>query len=112
MRPLLAGGAVATVLAAGPIILTFLFVEASNCPEIAFEEAARGSLHPASLLTSVVPDLYAAHSTVPLFGAREASEWNADWLSMTENMSQVYIGALPIILFLAVGFIRGGIFAA
>ena len=109
LAPLLAGGAVATVLAAGPIILTFLFVEASNCPEIAFEEAGRGSLHPASLLTAVVPDLYADHSTLPFWGPGSI-EWNADWLSMTENMSQVYIGALPILLFLAVGFIRGGIF--
>ena len=109
LAPLLAGGAVATVLAAGPIILTFLFVEASNRPEIAFKEAGRGSLHPASLLTSVVPDLYGAHSTLPFWGPGSI-EWNADWLSMTENMSQVYIGALPILLLLAVGFIRGGIF--
>ncbi len=110
LAPLLAGGAVATVLAAGPIILTFLFVEASNRPEIAFKEAGRGSLHPASLLTAVVPDLYAVHSTLPFWGPG-SMEWNADWLSMNENMSQVYIGALPILLLLAVGFIRGGIFA-
>ena len=110
LSPLLAGGAIATVLAAGPIILTFLFVEASNCPEIAFKEAGRGSLHPASLLTAVVPDLYAAHSTLPFWGPGSI-DWNADWLSMNENMSQIYIGALPIILLLLVGFLRGGIFA-
>jgi uncharacterized membrane protein YfhO len=110
LAPLLAGGAVATVLAAGPIILSFLFVEASNRPEIAFKEAGRGSLHPASLLSAVVPDLYADHSTLPFWGPGSI-EWNADWLSMNENMSQVYIGALPILLLLAVGFMRGGIFA-
>ena len=109
LAPLLAGGVVATVLAAGPIILTFLFVEASNRPEIAFKEAGRGSLHPASLLTAVVPDLYADHSDLPFWGPGSI-EWNADWLSMNENMSQVYIGALPILL-LAVGFMRGDIFA-
>ncbi len=108
--PLFAGGAVATVLAAGPIVLTYLFVEASNRPEIAFKEAGRGSLHPASLLTAVVPDLYSAHSSGPFWGPGGV-EWNADWLSITENMSEVYIGALPILLLLAVGFIRGGIFA-
>ena len=42
LAPLFAGGAVATLLAAGPIILSFLFVEASNRPEIAFSEAGRG----------------------------------------------------------------------
>ena len=30
---------------------------------------------------------------------------------MTENMSQIYIGALPILLLLVAGFLRGGIFA-
>ncbi len=110
LSPLFAGGAVATLFAAGPIILSFLFVEASNRPEIAFKEAGRGSLHPASLLTAVVPDLYSAHSSLPFWGPGSI-EWNADWLSMTENMSQVYTGALPILLILAVGFMRGGIFA-
>lgn len=110
LAPLLIGGTVAAVLAAGPIILSFLFVEASNRPEIAFQEAGRGSLHPASLLTAVVGDLYGAHSTLPYWGPGSV-DWNANWLSMTENMSQVYIGALPILLFLMVGFLRGGLFA-
>ena len=110
LAPLLIGGTVAAVLAAGPIILSYLFVEASNRPEIAFQEAGRGSLHPASLLTAVVGDLYGAHSTLPYWGPGSI-DWNANWLSMTENMSQVYIGALPILLFLMVGFLKGGIFA-
>ena len=110
LAPLLIGGTVAAVLAAGPIILSFLFVEASNRPEIAFQEAGRGSLHPASLLTAVVGDLYGAHSTLPYWGPGSV-DWNANWLSMTENMSQVYIGALPILLFLMVGFLKGGLFA-
>jgi hypothetical protein len=110
LAPLLAGGVIATVLAAGPIVLTFLFVETSNRPEIAFTEAGRGSLHPASLLTAVVPYLYGVHSILPYWGPG-STEWNADWLSMTENMSQIYIGALPILLLLVAGFLRGGIFA-
>jgi hypothetical protein len=110
LGPLLTGGAIATILAAGPVILTFLFVEASNRPEIAFQEAGRGSLHPASLLTAIVPDLYGAHSSFPYWGPGSI-DWNADWLSMTENMSQIYIGALPILLLLAAGFMKGGVFA-
>ncbi len=106
--PLLGGGVAASVLAAGPIILTFLFVQASNRPEIPFKEAARGALHPASLLTAVVPDLYGAHSNLPYWGPASL-EWVANWLSMTENMGQVYIGALPILLLLAAGIIRGGV---
>jgi hypothetical protein len=108
--PLFAGGVVATVLASGPILLSFLFLEGSNRPEIPFKEAARGALHPASLLTAVVPDLYGAHSNLPYWGPA-SSEWIASWLSMTENMGQIYIGALPILLLLAVGFMKGGVFS-
>ncbi len=108
--PLIGGGAAATVLAAGPIVLSFLFLEGSNRPEIPFKEAARGALHPASLLTAVVPDLYGAHSNLPYWGPASIG-WIANYLSMTENMGQVYIGALPIIPLLAIGFMKRGMFA-
>ncbi len=103
---LLAGGAVAGALAAIPIVMSFLFIEASNRPGIPFKEAARGSLHPASLLTAVVPDIFAAHSNAPYWGPA-SSDWRANWLSTTENMGQVYIGVLPVLLILAVGIMRG-----
>src|SRR5215475_1729141 len=51
---------VALLVAFVPVFLTYLFVEASNRPAIAFYEAVRGSLHPASLLTAVIGDLYGA----------------------------------------------------
>ncbi len=105
LLPLLAGGVAATLLAAGPIILSLLFIESSNRPEIPYQEAARGALHPASLLTAVVPDLYSVRSTLPYWGPASL-EWPADWLSMNENMGQIYIGALPILLLLAVGMLR------
>ncbi len=103
---LLTGGVVAAVLAAGPILFSFLFVMDSNRPEIPFKEAARGSLHPASLLTAIVPDLYSVKGDVPFWGPGSI-EWPASWLSMSENMSEVYIGALPILLLLSIGFLRG-----
>src|SRR5579883_1219806 len=88
--PLLSGGLVVGTLATIPIVLTFLFVEASNRPEIPFEEAARGALHPASLLTAIVPDLYSAHSNLPYWGPA-SSDWRANWLALNENMGQLYI---------------------
>ncbi len=108
--PILAGGITTTVFASGPILLSFLFLEGSNRPEIPFYEAARGALHPASLLTAVVPDLYGSHSNLPYWGPASI-EWIANYLSMTENMGQIYIGALPILLLLAIGFMKGGMFA-
>src|SRR5215475_14462657 len=91
---LLSGGLVATVLAAGPILFSFLFVLNSNRPEIPFNEAVRGSLHYASLLTAIVPNLYSVKGDVPYWGPGSL-EWPANWLSMSENMGEVYIGAIP-----------------
>lgn len=108
--PLAGGTVAATLIAAGPILLAFLFVEHSNRPEIPFDEAARGALHPASLLTTLIPDLFGVKTEEPYWGPASI-EWPADWLAMTENMGQLYIGALPVLLLLGVGFLKGRIFA-
>ena len=106
---LLCGGIVATLLAVGPIVFSFLFVMDSNRPEIPFKEAVRGSLHPASLLTAIIPNLYSVSGDLPYWGPGSL-DWNASFLSMSENMGEVYIGALPVLLLLALGFMRGRIF--
>jgi hypothetical protein len=106
LRPLVAGGLTAGVLAVIPILMTYLFVESSNRPDVPYNEAVRGSLHPASLLTAVVPDLYSAHSNSPYWGPGSLV-WPADYLALSENMAQVYIGALPILLILAFGILGG-----
>lgn len=103
---LLAGGAAAALLAAIPILFSFLFVLDSNRPEIPFKEAARGALHPASLLTSIVPGLYSVFGDKPYWGPGSI-EWPANYLSMTENMGQIYIGALPVLLILTLGLMKG-----
>ncbi|MGA7325921.1 MAG: hypothetical protein WBX25_15915 [Rhodomicrobium sp.] len=102
---LLPGAAIAVIFATGPIILSFLFVLDSNRPEIPYAEAARGALHPASLLTAIVPDLYSVRGSQLYWGPASA-DWRADWLAISENMGEVYIGALPILLLLAVGIFR------
>ena len=103
---LLSAGLVTVLLAAGPILFSFLFVLDSNRPEIPFKEAIRGSLHPASLLTAIVPNLYSVRGDLPYWGPGSLG-WPAEWLSMSENMLEVYVGALPILLLLALGFMRG-----
>ena len=103
---LLGGGLVTVLLAAVPILFSFLFVLDSNRPEIPFKEAIRGSLHPASLLTAIVPNLYSVRGDLPYWGPGSLG-WPAEWLSMSENMLEVYVGALPILLLLALVFMRG-----
>ena len=102
---LLTGGIVASILAAGPILLSLLFILGSNRPDIPFKEAARGALHPGSLLTAAIPDLYSVSSDLPYWGPASIW-WPAEWLSLNENMGQVYIGVLPVLLLLGIGVIR------
>src|SRR5215831_14487541 len=58
--PLVAGGACAGLLVALPVLLTALLAHQSNRPSIDYLSATRGSLHPALLLTLVMPDVFAA----------------------------------------------------
>ncbi len=104
---LLVAGCAALVVACLPVLMTYLFVHSSNRPEIAVSEAVHGSLHPASLLTSIIGDLYGAlDPQVPFWGPYSYS-WNPTDTTLPENMSQVYSGAIPILLLLTLGLIRG-----
>jgi hypothetical protein len=106
-RPLASSALVAIALAALPLLLTYLFLGASNRPEIAFSEAAYGSLHPASLLTGVVADLYGAFDPAVPYWGPYSDGWNSNGYVLTQNMNQVYLGTLPMLLVLTVGLVRG-----
>lgn len=111
-RPLAIAGAVSLAIAIVPLVLTTLFVLSSNRPEVAFAEAARGSLHPASLLTAIVGDLFGAlDPTVDYWGPYSHS-WNPRELTLSQNMSQLYLGILPALLLLTVGWTRRLLWAA
>lgn len=99
----LAGLAVITV----PLLWTWLFAEATTRPEISLGVATSGSLHPASLLTAFVCDLFGAKSPqVDFWGPYLNPNWVKD-LALSQNMAQVYIGALPMLLLIAPGLTRG-----
>jgi hypothetical protein len=106
-RPLAAARAAAPALAAGgaaglaiilvPLLMTLFFAESSSRPEIAFSEAARGSLHPAYLLTAVVADLFGALDPKVEFWGPSSAAWAPGSLSLSQNMGQIYVGALPLL---------------
>jgi hypothetical protein len=109
--PLCCGGLAAAVVTMLPLLATYLFLEDSNRPTIAFGEAARGSLHPASLLTAFVADLFGTvDPAVPYWGPY-SEWWNKNELTLSDNMSQMYLGTLPILLVLTVGVGRGALWA-
>jgi SAM-dependent methyltransferase len=106
MRAVVPCGVVAAAITALPLLLTYLFLESSNRPEMAFSEAARGSLHPASLLTALVSDLFGASDPSVAYWGPYSEAWDKNELTLSQNMGQMYVGTLPILLVLTVGLMR------
>jgi hypothetical protein len=109
-RPVLAAVAGSLALATIPVALAYLFLQQSNRPSIAFAEAARGSLHPVSLLTFLVADLFGALDPLIDYWGPYSAHWNKDELTLSQNMSQIYSGILPALALATIGFVRGHIF--
>ncbi len=109
--PLIAAATGVIVLATIPLLMTGLYAAASNRPSIEFAEAARGSLHPASLLTAVIGDLYGALDPKVDYWGPNSGFWNDGNMTLAQNMCQVYIGALPVLLILTAGLSRGMLLA-
>jgi hypothetical protein len=110
IKPLLAGTIAATLLAGIPIIMTYLFVESSTRSVVEFSGVVGGSLHPASMLTAIIGDLYGAvDQAVDYWGPGSAS-WGDKNIYLAQNMGQLYIGALPIAAIIGFGVFTGDIF--
>jgi hypothetical protein len=108
--PLVAGGACAGLLVALPVLLTALMAHQSNRPSIDYLSAARGSLHPALLLTLVVPDVFAAAGRMEDYWGPPSFAWPDTGLFLAQNMGELYMGALPLLLLL-IAALRGWIWA-
>lgn len=105
LGPLLIGALVGAVTLAAPLTLTALLAEVSNRPSIDYEGAAKGSLHPALLLTAVIPNLYGADGPLMQHWGPPSPLWGPADLFLARNMGQLYLGALPVAL-LALGLTR------
>jgi hypothetical protein len=106
MRPLAAASMSALLIMAIPVLLTMLFAESSDRSSFHYAEATQGSLHPASLLTMLIGDLFSADYAVPYWGPYSEA-WDPKHLFLSPNMSQVYAGALPMLAILILGLARG-----
>ncbi|CAH1675809.1 YfhO family protein [Hyphomicrobiales bacterium] len=104
LLPITAASVVGFAVIAMPLLWTWLFAEATTRPEIDFGVAARGSLHPMSLLSAFVGDLFGAKDPAVEFWGPYT---NPQVLHLSQNMAQVYFGALPLLLLLAPGLTRG-----
>lgn len=113
LPPLLAGALGGILVAGVPILLTLFIAQESNRPVIDFVEAGKGSLHPAALLTGLIANLYGAAGPLADFWGAPSPAWEARFgpleLFLARNMSQLYLGLLPMGLILTIGLVRGGL---
>jgi hypothetical protein len=104
--PLGAGMVCALLVIAAPLMLTAMLAQDSNRPSIDYVGAARGSLHPALLLTLVMPDVFGASGRMEDYWGPPSFAWPDTGLFIAQNMGQLYLGAIPLLL-LAAAAVRG-----
>ena len=100
LGPYATAAGVSLAVSVVPLLLTYAFLTSSNRPSIAFAEASRGSLHPASLLTFVFPGLFGINNTTAGYWGPYSEAWDPKELTLSPNMSQLYMGALPCLILL------------
>jgi hypothetical protein len=101
IRPLTAGVLGGILVITAPVLLTFLLAEDSNRPVVALSEAARGALHPALLLTGLVPNLFGAEGPFMDYWGPPSPRWGESPYVLARNMGVLYVGALPAALLIA-----------
>jgi hypothetical protein len=105
-KPLLAGAAGGLAVALVPVALTILLAEQSNRPEIDYLSAGKGSLHPALLITAVIPHLFGAAGDMDGYWGPPSFAWSGTGLFIAQNVGQLYIGSVPLLMLVA-GASRG-----
>ncbi len=105
--PLIAATFVGLAISVGPLVLSILWGEESNRVLIDLEGAGRGSLHPGSLMTLVMGNLYGTGG--PVHWGPSSAYW-VTGTYLARNMSGLYCGAL-VFLLLVIGLFRGYLFA-
>jgi hypothetical protein len=104
--PLTAGAIIGAAVVALPILMTALLAADSNRPEIDFDGAGGGSLHPALLLTLLAPDVFGASGRMGQYWGPPSLAWPYIELYIAQNVGVMYVGALPLLL-VAIGMIGG-----
>ena len=100
LLPLGAGAICALAIIAVPVALTAVLAQEFNRASIDYVGAARGSLHPALLLTLVMPDVFGAAGRMEDYWGPPSFAWPDTGLFIAQNMGQLYIGAIPLVLLL------------
>ncbi|MGL4239989.1 MAG: glycosyltransferase family 39 protein [Beijerinckiaceae bacterium] len=95
--PLAAGALGGLITVAVPLVMTLLVAADSNRPEITLSEAGKGSLHPWSLLTAVIPHLYGISRPLSDYWGPPSPDWGPVDLYLARNMATFYFGMIPVL---------------
>ncbi len=99
--PLAAGALLGLALVSIPVLMTVLLAADSNRPTIDFAGAGAGSMHPANLVTLVVPQVFGAAGDMADYWGPPSFAWVGTGLFTAQNVGQSYIGAIPFVLLVA-----------
>ena len=94
--PMLVAGATALLVAALPVALSLSLAGLSNRSVIDLLGAERGSLHPASLFTLIVGNVFGVTGPLAEFWGPPSPAWGPTDLFLARNMGALYMGLLPI----------------
>ena len=94
-----------------PVGMTLLLAENSNRPVIDLVEAGKGSMHPASLITTVIADLFGQGDQAVDYWGPPSKAFGVTDIYLAQNMGAIYAGAIPIMAILMVGVARGRLLA-
>jgi hypothetical protein len=110
LLPLTVAGVTATLVAAVPVLMSVLLAARSNRPEIGYDLAVVGSIHPVHLLQFPFADLFGAMDPKVDYWAPGSGIWYdrmGPGVFLSQNMGLVYAGALTFAVVVSFGLIRG-----
>ena len=93
---LAAATAVIALIIAYPLALTYALSQDSNRAVIDLAGAERGSLHPSSLSTLFVANLFGTDGPLDRFWGAPSFLWGETDLFLARNMGALYMGAVPV----------------
>jgi hypothetical protein len=97
LPPLFMGAAVGCVLTLLPTLMVLGFADISNRAHFTIAEAEMGSLHPSSLLTFVIGNLFGTTGPAEQFWGAPSVHWPFIVNSfIARNMANFYMGVLPL----------------
>ena len=105
VKPLLGGSLGGLLTVTIPMVMTLLLAADSNRPIIDLTEAGKGSLHPWSLLTAIIPHLYGIARPLGEYWGPPSPDWGWVDLYLARNMATFYFGILPVLGLLLLPFL-------